>query len=285
MTRRSKINILIICVVCLLTCVLSGFTTTQASEAEAPHDRVSLFMNGIKVADGLSIEGSTYVSLRSFTEVIGVDADIAWDEKTSTATVTSEGLELSVISGSNYISANGRCFYLPLGVQNYNGSVIVPIRDLAKLFGASVEWDTESASVSIIADQLAPIAAADVTYNKDDLYWLARIINAEAGNQPLDGKIAVGNVVQNRVADPTCPDTIYGVIFDNKFGVQFSVTTNGAIYAEPNAESLVAAKLCLEGCNVVGNSIYFVNPDIGVSSWFAKTRAFVATIGEHDFYA
>jgi N-acetylmuramoyl-L-alanine amidase len=95
----------------------------------------------------------------------------------------------------------------------------------------------------------------------------------------------VGNVVLNRVADESCPDTIYDVIFDNKYGVQFSVTTNGTIYMDPSEESIIAAKICLEGYSVVGDSIYFVNPDIGVSSWFVNTRTFVKSIGDHDFYA
>jgi N-acetylmuramoyl-L-alanine amidase len=129
------------------------------------------------------------------------------------------------------------------------------------------------------------IESGEEVYNEEDVYWLSRIINAESLNQPLEGKIAVGNVVLNRVADETCPDTIYDVIFDRKYGVQFSVITNGTIYMDPSEESIIAAKICLEGYSVVGDSIYFVNPDIGVSSWFVNTRTFVKSIGNHDFYA
>src|SRR5699024_8602041 len=109
---------------------------------------------------------------------------------------------------------------------------------------------------------------------EDDLYWLSRLINAEAGNQPLEGKIGVGNVVLNRVADPTCPDTIYDVIFDARYGVQFSVTETGAIYLEPNEESVIAAKICLEGYNVVEDSLFFLNPQISSKTWFEKNFTF-----------
>ena len=36
-------------------------------------------------------------------------------------------------------------------------------------------------------------------YTDDDIYWLARIIEAEAGGEPYKGKIAIGNVILNRV--------------------------------------------------------------------------------------
>ena len=67
--------------------------------------------------------------------------------------------------------------------------------------------------------------------------------------------------------------------------MQFSVITTGGIYAEPNEESLAAAKACLEGASVVGKALYFVNPTLASSKWFDQTRTFIATIGEHDFYA
>ena len=54
---------------------------------------------------------------------------------------------------------------------------------------------------------------------------------------------------------------------------------------EPPEECVIAAKLCLEGYDIVGGSLYFVNPDIGVSGWFRQTRTYVTSIGDHDFYA
>ncbi len=244
-----------------------------------------MYINGIKVADGIKVGENTYTPLRAFVDFMGEQTDIAWDEAAGTVTITCEGLNLTATVGNKYITANDRCFYIPDGVLIIDGAVAVPVREIAKVFSVLIEWDDETSSVSICADEPEIINGGADYYNKDDLYWLARLINAESGNQPMDGKVAVGNVVVNRVADPTCPDSIYAVIFDKRYGVQFSVTETGGIYAEPNEESLVAAKLCLEGYNVAGDSIYFVNPDIGVSSWFTQTRVYVASIGDHDFYA
>ncbi|NLV87465.1 MAG: copper amine oxidase [Clostridiales bacterium] len=291
MKHRLKSKISIICAVCLLFCIAVGFAgayavnETEYDEPDFDAAEIPLYINGIKVADGVKVFDTTYVSLRAFVEFVGEQTDIAWDEETSTVTVTCEGLELNATSGSTYLSANGRCFYIPYGILNINGSISVPVREIAKVFSVDIEWDEENSSVSICADEPSIIEGGDDFYNLDDLYWLARLINAESGNQPMDGKIAVGNVVINRVEDPSCPDSIYSVIFDKRYGVQFSVTETGGIYAEPNDESLIAAKICLEGYNIVDECIYFVNPEIGAYSWFMQNRVYVATIGEHDFYA
>lgn len=284
MKKRRAISF-IICAVCLLTLVLSGYTQgSDVNDVEAP-EIIPIYKNGIRVSDGIKFGDTTYTPLREFSDAVGVEIEISWDAETDTAYVNAEGLEFSATVGEQYITANERCFYVPAGVMNYEGSVIVPIRELAKIFNVEVVWHEEAPSISLEIDDVKFIEPAEEVYDEEDLYWLSRLINSEAGNQPMDGKLGVGNVVVNRVADETCPDSIYGVIFDNKFGVQFSVTTNGTIYNTPNDESVVAAKLCLEGYNIVPDCIYFVNPDIGVSSWFMYTRTYVATIGEHDFYA
>ena len=46
----------------------------------------------------------------------------------------------------------------------------------------------------------------------------------------------MGNVVLNRVASPDFPDTIYGVIFDDRWGGQFEPVRNGTVYQEPTED-------------------------------------------------
>ena len=53
----------------------------------------------------------------------------------------------------------------------------------------------------------------------------------------------------------------------------------------PNAESVIAAKLCLDGANTAGASLYFVNPYVAPNSWASRNRPYVATIGAHAFSA
>ena len=121
-------------------------------------------------------------------------------------------------------------------------------------------------------------------YDASEVYWLSRIIYAESGAEPFLGKIAVGNVVLNRVASAQFPDSIYGVIFDKKYGVQFSPVANGSIYKTPNSDSVIAAKICLEGYSVNNKVLYFMNPKLATNNWISQNRKYAFKIGTHYFY-
>lgn len=311
MKKFLKIKLSLICAFCLIICMVGGFTNATVSGSVASADSSdsgarygsvatdisnsssdgtqicngsAIYVNGIKVSNGIQVGDATYIPIKTFLDAIGEQTNIAWNDKSNTLTVTAEGLNMTVTAGTNYMTANGRCFYLPHGVLNSNGSVALPISELAKVFQIDAAWDAANSSYSIKAINPKPIASSASVYNEKDLYWLSHLINAEAGNQPMRGKIAVGNVVLNRLSDPKCPKTVYDVIFDKRFGVQFSVI-KGRIYDDPNDDSVAAAKMCLEGYDVVGNALYFVNPKLADSTWFSKTRTYVDTIGEHVFYS
>jgi N-acetylmuramoyl-L-alanine amidase len=155
---------------------------------------------------------------------------------------------------------------------------------LAEALGATVGWDGVRSVVSLKAGS-GTILSGDMYYDGDAVYWLSRIINAESQSEPLLGKIAVGNVILNRVASPEFPNSIYNVIYDTNWGVQFEPTINGTINNTPSNESILAAKLCLDGASVVGGSLYFLNPEISSNYWIMENRSLVTTIGEHKFYA
>ena len=121
------------------------------------------------------------------------------------AEVKADGLTL-------HVEANGRYLYVPDGVKCEGYSIMVPIRTLCQALGAGVEWDGTQSTIQITSGS-GPILSGEQAYQADVVYWLSRIIYAESGNQPLDGKIAVGNVVLNRVASPRFPNSVYEVIF------------------------------------------------------------------------
>ena len=162
---------------------------------------------------------------------------------------------------------------------------MVPVRFVSENFSSDVSWDSKYYRVLINKDGAeVPSHLQDKTYNHDEVYWLSRIINAEAGGESEKGLIAVGNVVLNRVASKLFPNTIYGVIFDKKGGVQFEPVINGSIYKTPSYKSISAAKKALSGENAAGKSLYFLNPRIAQNSWIVKNRTFYKRIGNHDFY-
>lgn len=208
-----------------------------------------------------------------------------------TATVSGSGqnmrsvspfASISARSGDCYIEAEGRYF----GGSNsivVSGMLYVPIRSLAKAYGKDVTWQAETRSVDLTSTG-EMLVHGEAYYKADDVYWLSRIISAEAGAEPMSGKIMVGNVIQNRVASREFPNNLYDVIFDRKWGVQFTPTANGMIYNAPTADSIVAAKLCLEGYSLSNTALYFLNPTLATNFWVPANRPYLTTIGSHDFY-
>jgi len=122
--------------------------------------------------------------------------------------------------------------------------------------------------------------------NNEDIFWLARIIYAEARGEPYAGKVAVGNVVMNRLASYLFPNTVKQVIFQYTEGIpQFSPVAEGTINNTPNAECINAAwESYLYLRNEVEACLYFFNPRKAAGTWIVNNRTFYKAIGNHDFY-
>ena len=102
--------------------------------------------------------------------------------------------------------------------------------------------------------------SSDQFYDQDALFLLSHIIYNESGNQPMTGKIAVGNVLLNRVKHPSFPNTLYEVIYQPG---QFYPESTGAMEKTPNA--------------------YWFN-GVGRSCWASRNKECIAVIGGHAFY-
>ena len=269
-----------------LFCLMLSLSVSAAQKYNFPEGAadVNITLNSRAVLDGEAaiIDSVTYVPLRSFSELCGADS-VSWDASTRTATVKKYNLVAKISDRKNYIEANGRYIYLTAPVKNIDDRLFVPIRPISLIFSLDVDWNSNSRTV-VLKNTTKVFKSAKEVYNENDLYWLARIINAEAGGESLMGKIAVGNVVINRKNSRSFPNSIYGVIFDRKYGTQFSPVAIGTIYKTPNAESIIAAKICLEGYTVSDEILYFMNPRLATSNWISRNRPFAFRIGNHNFY-
>ncbi len=245
---------------------------------------VNISSGGSEVLSGEAaiLNDVTYVPLRSFAELFGADS-IEWNSRTSVATIKKGNTTINVGDRLYYIEASGRYFYFDQPVRNISNRLFVPIRVIAKAFSVEVGWDNDSRTVTL-TDTGERLLSGDEYYSADDLYWLARIINAEAGGEPLIGKIAVGNVVINRKNSRSYPNTIYGVIFDRNGGTQFTPVAIGTIYKTPTAESIMAAKICLDGYSMDTRILFFMNPKIATNNWISNNRPFAFRIANHSFY-
>lgn len=117
------------------------------------------------------------------------------------------------------------------------------------------------------------------TYERE---LLERLVECEAGAESLTGKIAVANVVLNRIKAEEFPDSISGVIYQKN---QFEPVITGIINSKtPSAESKEAVKRAFLGEKVVGEGIlYFWASwlDSGNDLW--NHVDIVQTIGVHHF--
>lgn len=258
---------------------ISQNTESVQPEAASQPKTHQLFVNGVCInnAKVLYQKGLAYVSLRSVSQALCPGLTFLWEN--NIANLSTDNLNVTVDPEKTYVIANDRCLYLADGILFERGIIYLPAKTIAVIFGATYSYDSNTQSIYFRSGSGA-IVPADEFYNSDDLYWLSHIIYAESGNQPLAGKIAVGNVVLNRVADPAFPNTIYDVVFQKN---QFTPTRTGTINLTPNEESVIAAKLCLEGAVVLPTALFFNH--IRSSSWAAKHKTYITTIGGHAFYA
>lgn len=118
---------------------------------------------------------------------------------------------------------------------------------------------------------------SEVQFAEGDRYLLANLIYCEAGGEPYAGQLAVGAVVINRVLSGVYPDTVTGVIYQNR---QFSPAGSGRLalaLSENRATSACykAADEAMAGQTNVGNCVYFRTPIEGLTG---------IRIGGHIFY-
>lgn len=247
--------------------------------------RLNLNMNGRSALHDsvFNLGGITYVPLFRFAASTG-KFNYSYNGSTRTARVKGENLDISATVGKLYIVANERYFYTGRENMLHNGEIYVPISPLCKALSATFTYNQSNSTFYVKSGDTRRLQWGSQVYRDDHVYWLARIIFAESRGEPMKGKIAVGNVVLNRVRSSAYPNTIYGVIFDKRFGIQFAPVANGTIYNTPNADSIIAAKICLEGYTLSDEIIYFLNPAASTSSWITNSRPFAFTIGKHSFY-
>lgn len=254
------------------------------ASAPVPEGRFAVTAGGgdVGVYGILREDGALLVPLRAVSDALGA-AEVLWDREGSSASVLAEGLSLYVPFDMPWMEANGRYFYNPAGVTVIEGVSYIPIEALSWAFGAEYLFDPASARMVIACAEERP-ASGEAFYGEEDLYWMSRIIYSEAGAESLRAMIAVGNVVMNRVKSELYPDTVREVVFDRKFGIQFTPAYTGAIYMEPSPESVIAAKIALEGTCIVGESLFFAADYIADTCWAGLNRPVTYTIGPIVFF-
>lgn len=108
---------------------------------------------------------------------------------------------------------------------------------------------------------------------------LSQITEAEAKGESYIGKVAVAEVVLNRVNSTEFPDNVYDVVFQEN---QFEPVRNGSLHNEPSADSYKAAYEALDGSNYAQGALFFYNAKTATNRWQDSLKT-VVVIGNHTF--
>lgn len=157
-----------------------------------------------------------------------------------------------------------------------------------KIAGLEEEKDILLGRIAAITDDLhtgidnAKKFNTGVVYADAEVNLLARLVECEAGGEPIEGKIAVANVVLNRVRSDKYPDNIMSVIYQKN---QFQPVTTGKIdRVTPSDETRAAVERALNGEKAVNDDIV-----IFWATWLDPSHEIwahcdvVTTIGVHNF--
>lgn len=128
-------------------------------------------------------------------------------------------------------------------------------------------------------------ASEDFKLSDEDYQSLLRIVEAEATDEDLIGKILVANVVFNRVRWKGFPSTVSGVIFDPG---QFSPIRDGRFYSvKVTSTTVEAVRRALAGEDYSQGALFFVARSMADQdnvSWFDTKLKRVFKHGVHEFF-
>lgn len=120
-----------------------------------------------------------------------------------------------------------------------------------------------------------------VELNDDDLFLLSIVVEMEAASESYEGKLAVANVVINRLVSGKWGSTLHSVVYAPN---QFSGANSGRIErfsTRVSADSKKAAVAAAAGENNIGDYMFFIMKSSAKYSNYSKYYI----LGNHCFYA
>lgn len=222
------------------------------------------------VASAASYEVAKGDSLYTIGQLFNTTAAQVMRDNGLQSTVIYPGQKL-VVPAAEYTVKSGDTLYL---IGKRNGIALYSLRkangkwDDAIYPGQKLVLPGTTSSVTAFTAPLEQAAVnAAISYTQNDLDLIARLITAEANNQPYQAKVAVGAVVVNRVKDSRFPNSISSVIYDRSGGYyQFTPVQNGMINKPASEEAKKAAYEALHGSDPTNGATFFFD-DSATNQW------------------
>ncbi len=119
----------------------------------------------------------------------------------------------------------------------------------------------------------------EVIVTAEEQELLARLVTAEAKGEPYAGKVAVAEVVLNRVEDDRFPDSVKEVIYEKN---AFQPVQNNSIQQAAEPTSVKAVEEALIEKEHDTKALFFYNPETASDNWI-RDRKIIQQIGNHVF--
>ena len=193
------------------------------------------------------------------------------------------------------LEVDGDWILISIEDENIKGYIKKEFSELLVNFTDAVSKEEEQKILQLQAEERAKKETEvkycnGISYTAEDVKLLACLIHSEAGGQSYEGKLAVANVVLNRMKSSKYPDTIKAVIYQSG---QFTVAASGSLQKQLNdyknytsnleLMSIKAAKEALEGANNIGSRMYFHSYRAAAKKGYTDKSSSVK-IGDHLFW-
>ena len=251
--RKVRQLTLVTLILVMMAMPISGATISPA-----------VHLNGVELAfdsPPYIVDGRTMVPVRAITEALGAQVD--WDGETEIITISIfETTTLYLKIGISAYVINGNSYVMDAAPEIREGRTMVPLRFVAEGLGCDVIWHEATSSVELTKEGfvVSEAFAVNKDYTDEDLLWLARIVNVEGLDIGYEAKLAIANVVINRAKGDEYPDTVYKVIMDNDYAIQFPPAHRSSFQSlEPDEQSWLVAEDALKGNNNIDDCLYFNN--------------------------
>ncbi len=133
----------------LVTVLLSFCTGILPVAAKQP---IKVMFNGEQMqfdVEPLLLNDRTMVPMRAIFEKLG--AEVSWYDETDTAIGIRNGVRVSVSIGSNIATVSGKAVELDQSAVLVQDRTLVPLRFISEAYGANVDWDENTSTVTITA--------------------------------------------------------------------------------------------------------------------------------------
>jgi N-acetylmuramoyl-L-alanine amidase len=260
--KHCVIRSMFLCLVLIAALsLLPGLSCTVQALDETAF--ITLNVNGNIIATDVwpyMKNGNIFVPVRFVSEALS--AKVQWIPEEKKVVIIRKEKTIELWQGSDKLMVNGEQFTLDTAVEVLNNRTMVPVKYIAEHLDFTTEWHNPTYTLHLYREGLGVPATsiAERTYTDDDIIWLSRIVCVEARGLSVEGKVAVANVVLNRKRSPSFPNSICDVIFQVDVYQQFPPAhREGFRELVPDDQSIIAAKMALEGINNIDRCLFFNN--------------------------